>query len=209
MYRIFEDLVKLYDDWYERHRAVYVSELEAIREHLPKEGTGAEIGTGTGRFGPPLGIFLGVEPSRSMALVAKERGMTVIRGVAEYLPLKGEVMDYLLITTTLCFVDDVRSTLKEAYRVLKRGGKLVLGFVDKDSFLGKYYLSMKDKNPFYRHATFYSTRDVVQLLQEENFWVEKISQTVFHLPHQVKEPEPSLSGYGKGGFVVVSAVKKT
>jgi hypothetical protein len=43
-----------YDDWFERHRAAYLSELLAIRALLPWEGRGLEIGVGTGRFAGPL-----------------------------------------------------------------------------------------------------------------------------------------------------------
>ncbi|MCK5092723.1 MAG: SAM-dependent methyltransferase, partial [Gammaproteobacteria bacterium] len=55
-----------YDRWFERHKIEYAQELKALRELLPKEGLGVEIGAGTGRFSQPLGISLGVEPSKAM-----------------------------------------------------------------------------------------------------------------------------------------------
>jgi len=42
---------------------------------LPEGGTGIEIGVGTGRFASQLGIKLGLEPSKSMASLARQRGM--------------------------------------------------------------------------------------------------------------------------------------
>jgi hypothetical protein len=53
---------------------------------LPKSGTGVEIGVGTGRFAEPLGIRVGVEPSKAMRQVAQKRGIEVIDGVAQVLP---------------------------------------------------------------------------------------------------------------------------
>lgn len=47
-----------YDDWFERHRAAYLSELLAVRALLPWEGRGLEVGVGTGRFAGPWGFSL-------------------------------------------------------------------------------------------------------------------------------------------------------
>jgi len=67
---------------------VYLSELEAVRSMLPVDGTGIEIGVGTGRFAAPLGIKLGLEPSKSMASLARQRGIEVVEGEAEALPFE-------------------------------------------------------------------------------------------------------------------------
>ena len=142
----FEKHRDRYENWFERHRYAYLSELEAVRKLLPKEGKGAEIGVGTGRFAAPLGIKLGVEPSKAMAEIARKRGVEVIEGVAESLPFPDESLDYLLMVTTICFVDDPEKALREAYRVLKPGGALIIGFVDRDSPIGRYYEEHRDES---------------------------------------------------------------
>ena len=71
-----------YDRWFDRHKIEYAQELKAIREVLPKEGKGVEIGAGTGRFTQPLGLSLGVEPSRAMRSIASSRGVNVIAATA-------------------------------------------------------------------------------------------------------------------------------
>lgn len=75
-----------YDEWFERHRAAYLSELLAARALLPWSGRGLEIGVGTGRFAAPLGVAFGLDPAAEMLGYARERGIGVVRAVAEALP---------------------------------------------------------------------------------------------------------------------------
>jgi hypothetical protein len=66
----FEKHKAKYEEWFEKNVFAYKSELQAVRYLLPKRGTGVEIGIGTGRFAAPLGIRVGVEPSKAMREVA-------------------------------------------------------------------------------------------------------------------------------------------
>ncbi|MCD6373543.1 MAG: class I SAM-dependent methyltransferase, partial [Thermococcus sp.] len=182
-------------------------ELEAVRKLLPKEGKGAEVGVGTGRFAAPLGIKLGVEPSKAMAEIARRRGIEIIEGVAESLPFPDESLDYLLMVTTICFVDDPEKALREAYRVLKPGGALIIGFVDRNSPIGQEYERNKENSVFYREARFFSTDELLELLKKVGFRKFEIVQTLFHRLDEIKEIEPVKLGYGEGSFVVIKAVK--
>ncbi|WP_232460849.1 class I SAM-dependent methyltransferase [Thermococcus gorgonarius] len=203
----FEKHRDRYENWFERHKYAYLSELEAVRKLLPKEGKGAEIGVGTGRFAAPLGIKLGVEPSKAMAEIARKRGIEVIEGVAENLPFPDESLDYLLMVTTICFVDDPEKALREAYRVLKPGGALIIGFVDRNSPIGRYYEEHREESVFYRDARFFSTEELLELLKKIGFKKFEIVQTLFHKLDEIKEVEPVKPGYGEGSFVVIKAVK--
>ena len=203
----FEKHRDRYESWFERHGYAYLSELEAVKRLLPKEGRGAEIGVGTGRFAAPLGIKLGVEPSKIMAEIARGRGIEVIEGTAEDLPFPDESMDYLLMVTTICFVDDPERALREAHRVLEHGGALIIGFVDRNSSIGKYYEEHREESLFYRDARFFSTEELLGLLKRVGFREFKMVQTLFHRLDEVKEVEPVKPGYGEGSFVVIKAVK--
>ena len=129
----FDEYASQYEDWFERNKFIYESELLAIREQLPESGEGIEIGVGSGRFAAPLGIQLGVEPSSQMRKIANQRGIEVIDGVAEDLPFNNAQFDFALMVTTICFLDDIEAAFKEAFRLLKPGGLFIIGFIDKDS----------------------------------------------------------------------------
>jgi SAM-dependent methyltransferase len=203
----FERYTKWYEEWYEKNRAVYRSELRAVRELLPQVGVGIEIGVGTGRFALPLGIQFGVEPSKNMALVAAKRGIQVIRGQAEALPLQSGSFDFALMVTTICFLDDVLMALQEVNRVLRPCGVLIVGFIDRQSSLGREYETRRAQNPFYREATFYSVDEVRILMEKAGFADFTFRQTVFKLRQDPMLEEPVEDGFGQGAFVVVKGYK--
>lgn len=201
----FDQFTERYEQWFERHLEVYLSEINAIRSLIPKSERGVEIGVGTGRFAAPLGIKLGVEPSAKMGEIAKERGIEVISGVAENLPIEDEQFDFVLMVTTICFVDDAQKALGEACRVLKKDGHLLIGFIDKNSPLGRIYQEEKEQNPFYKVASFFSARDLEAELEKAGFRDFRFVQTIFHPLNKCEAIELTKEGYGEGSFVVVSA----
>ena len=114
----FEAHAERYDAWFERHQASYVSELLALRAFVPLSGRGLEIGVGGGRFAAPLGVEVGVDPSRTMLERARARGIEVFEGAAEHLPFADDSFDHALVVTTLCFVDSPAAMLAEGNRSL-------------------------------------------------------------------------------------------
>jgi SAM-dependent methyltransferase len=199
----FEQLPARYEAWFERHRSAYLSELRAVEALLPVGGKGVEIGVGTGRFAGPLGIRLGVEPSRRMALVARRRGVYVVEGVAEALPLADRCVDCALLVTTVCFVDDVEAAFAEARRVLRLGGSLIVGLVDRTSALGRAYELSRDQSVFYGVATFYSAAEIACHLARAGFRRLLSVQTLFRPPTEMSTVDPLEPGWGKGAFVVL------
>jgi len=196
-----------YEAWFTRYQAAYHSELLAVRALLPWQGLGLEIGVGTGRFAAPLGVRVGVEPSKAMLTYAIERGISGIQGIAEALSFKDAVFDYGLVVTTICFVDDPKAMLNEAYRVLKPGAPLVIGFVDRASMLGQHYLDHQAENVFYSEARFYSALEVEKLLSDTGFVDQAWGQTLSKPLNEIQEIEPLSEGRGHGGFVVVAAAR--
>lgn len=204
----FDKNVDRYEQWFVDHPLAYVSELRALRELLPASGSAIEIGVGTGRFAAPLEIKKGIEPSRSMAEVARKRGVEVIHGVAEHLPFAAGEFDLALMVTTVCFLDDMNMAFQEARRVLKPGGSFVIGFVDRDSPLGKEYQDRKDKSAFYQDATFYSMDIIVSHLKKNGFGNLAFRQTLFRPLVELSEVEPVKEGHGEGSFAVVRGEKQ-
>lgn len=202
----FETHHERYEAWFDRHEAAYLSELLAVRALLPWQGLGLEIGVGTARFGGPLGVRVGIDPAMAMLVYAVKRGVSGIQGIAEALPLKNAVCDYALVVTTICFVDDPRSMLLEARRVLKPQTPLVIGFVDRESELGQQYFLHQTENVFYREARFYSADEVAELLEDTGYVIQTWLQTLSMPLHEVVEMEPFQEGSGNGGFVAVLAI---
>lgn len=192
-----------YEDWFNRHRAAYLSELLAVRALLPWQGRGLEIGVGAGRFAAPLGVAYGIDPAAEMLGYARARGVRAAQAIAEALPFADEVFDYALIVTTICFVDDPVAMLREAARVLGPGGVLVIGFIDRNSPLGQDYLAHQAENVFYREASFYSADEVNALLMDTGFhdpvWVQTLSTPL----ERVRDIEPVSAGAGQGAFITV------
>lgn len=203
----FEKFPFKYDQWFKLNYYTYLSELQAIKDLLPENGVGMEIGIGSGRFAKPLGIKLGVDPSSEMRIIARSRGIDVVNGIAESLPFNDRQFDFALMVTTLCFLDDVNAAFKEVFRVLKRNGFFIVGFIDKESPVGRLYQKQKSKNPFYKVAKFYSVYGVICYLRENDFVNLQYLQTVFHNLTEIKEVEPVKVGFGEGSFVVVRAEK--
>lgn len=204
---IFDVYAEEYDKWYERNRLAYLSELEALKRVVPKGGKGVEIGVGTGRFAEPLGVSIGLDPSKSMLRIAKKRGIETISGKAENLPFADKKFNLVLIVNTLCFVNDFRKIVIETRRVLKDRGKIIIGLIERDSFLGKDYQSRKKESRFYKGAKLHSGRDIVELLQNYHFKGTITLQTIFRSPEKIKAIENPRKGFGKGGFTVVCAEK--
>jgi len=201
----FDKYSDAYDEWFEKNRELYDAELEAVRQLVPAPGAeGMEVGVGSGKFAAPLGIKIGVEPSEKMATKARKQGITVYPGVAEDLPFSDGRFDFVLTVTTICFVDDVTESFREAFRVLKPGGSIIVGFVDKESDLGRQYVDRRDWSKFYGEATFFSTREVLDYLKEAGFGTVRIKQTLLH----GQSPKSILDGFGKGAFVVIRGVKQ-
>lgn len=205
--QIFECNARKYDTWFENYPYIYQAELLALSRFLPPEGRGLEIGVGTGRFAKPLGITEGVEPAAAMAEIAEQRGISVYRAVAENLPFHDNAFDYVLMVTTLCFLQDPITALKEARRVLRTDGLLIIGFIDKNSKLGKDLAAKAEKSDFYRFASFYTVEDLQKWLQKLAFTDIQICQTLFKEIEAITAVEPVRNGYGEGSFVVISGKK--
>jgi len=95
-----------------------------------------EIGIGTGlnlAFYDPNKVIRvwGLDPSPEMTAIAKQAARSVqfqvqfINGSSESIPLDDDLVDTVLVTYTLCSIQDTELALREMARVLRPGGTLV------------------------------------------------------------------------------------
>ena len=209
-YEIYDRHTKQYKAWYEKYPEVYLSEVAAIKEQLlklPENIRGIEIGVGTGRFAKALGIKEGVEPAKQMVAIAIKRGIEVVKGTAENLPHKDLYFDFVLFVTVCC-LDNFKEALKEAHRVLKPKGSIIIGFIDKNQSVGKAYEAKRKQSTFFRYATFYSVKRINKMLKDAGFINAEYNQTLFGNLELISEVQQPQQGYGEGSFLVVKATKK-
>ena len=200
----YAENVARYESWFEKHPAVYRSEVDLLRHMLPP-GVGFEVGIGTGLFAREMGIRMGNDPSEAMLRVAQRRNLITYQCQGDSLPFHDGYFDFVLMVTTICFLDDVAGTLKECFRVIRPCGSILVGFVDRESIVGKAYLSAKEGSLFYKEARFYSTKQVRSFLKKAGFTVKEVRQTLLGKLSESTEVQQHSKGSGKGGFVAVLA----
>jgi len=89
---------------------------------------------------------------------------------------------------------------------LKDDGELLIGIIDKDSFLGKYY--QKKKSIFYKEAHFFNVSELESLLKKAGFGNFMYYQALFKPTDMMNSVDTPQKGCGKGGFVAVRAEAK-
>ncbi|HET9714982.1 MAG TPA: metalloregulator ArsR/SmtB family transcription factor [Pseudolabrys sp.] len=128
-------------DW-DRIRKLHVTD-EAVEESIRSalaDGTFRsllDLGTGTGRilemFGPVIERGLGLDLSLDMLLLARDRieraglrNCSVRQGDIYDLPLANDSFDVVVLHQVLHFLDDGARAIREAARVLRPGGRLLV-----------------------------------------------------------------------------------
>ena len=122
------------------------------------------------------------------------------------MPFASDAFDYAALIITLCFVKDPGKVIEEAYRIIKKDGRIIIGIIDKESFLGKFYRSKN--SPFYKPARFMGVKETTALLENAGFAGFSYYQTIFSLPGAMDSVEKPRKGFGRGGFVVISGNKQ-
>ncbi|MEW6570692.1 MAG: class I SAM-dependent methyltransferase [Nitrospirota bacterium] len=209
---IFDVLTEKYDSWYDSDdgRPLYESELLCLRpliENAPKPIL--EIGVGTGRFAMHFPDVTGIDPSMNALRMAEKRGVKTVHGYGENLPFEDETFGCILFIVTLCFVQKPFAVLKEAKRVLKKHGSIIIGLVPRDSLWGIFYEEKKRQgHPFYKEAMFYSLPDLEKLLKKTGMRITRIRSTLLQKPDEPGRIENPVEAYEKNAGFLCIEVKK-
>ena len=109
--------------WYSIRRRLLDRNLETLRHQM--RGRVLEIGCGRGgrrgRFRPPA-----KEAEAWIYLDLQDRAQPHLRGDVEHLPLQDAIFDTVICLEVMEYVTHPQAALKEIYRILKRGGTLIL-----------------------------------------------------------------------------------
>jgi len=208
MKNIFDILTDKYDAWYdsEEGRPLYESELRCLIplvEDSPKPIL--EIGVGTGRFAMRFPNATGIDPSLNALKMAEKRGVKTVHGYGENLPFEDETFGCVLIIVTLCFVKNPLEVLREAKRVLRKDGSIIIGLVPRDSPWGVFYEEKKRAgHPFYSNARFYALKDIENMLQTAGLKISSVRSTLLQRPDEPCRGEEPKEGYIEGaGFLCI------
>jgi SAM-dependent methyltransferase len=170
MKKPFDEYTHHYDLWFDtKGRGIYLHEVWALCGLIPG-GRGIEVGVGTGRFAGFLNIKFGVDPSANSLKLAKGRVKNLVCGYAEDLPFKNGSFDFALVVVSICFFDDILRAFSEIGRILKVGGKLILGFVPRNTCIGEFYVYKGlGGHRFYKYAKFFTEGEIERIANSEGF----------------------------------------
>lgn len=220
-----------YDTWYE-------TPLGSLSDRLEKElvfslmdvkpgGSALDVGCGTGNYTIELakrGLkATGIDSSEEMLAWAEEKArrkgleITFQRGDAMNLPFPESSFEMVISNGLLCFLKEPEKALIEMHRVLKPGGRLVIGTLNRWS---PWALFRRVKGMFketiYNQARFISPTELEGLIKKAGFKVRETRTCLFFFPVNCKlylklaEPFEKLDRAvtpRMGAFLAVSAVK--
>ncbi len=178
----FDHKANTYDDFWRTPLGHFIDVIEhgmVAAVARPKRGEKAiDLGCGTGSFTywlNDMGLsVVGVDVSWNMLEVARrkrENGVSFLQADLSCLPFDDNIFDLVIFNAVLEFTANPVSVLCEGFRVVKPGGRLVVGCINKCGAGGKKYAKRGQKDPtsLYRHAQFFSFEDIFKM------WVNKPS----------------------------------
>lgn len=228
----FDKYAPEYDAWFMKNLNVLYSEVRLVGHFLKDAGDIYSVGCGTGLFEQILsgefGISIkhGLEPSDGMAEIARKRGIEVeITGI-EAVELGMDKYDAILFNGTPSYIKDLPEAFRKSYRALRKGGRIVVIDVPKESSYGILYnlarladtwehQLLKDVFPddpypieFVRAANWRTTSEKIEMLTEAGFANLSFAQTLTRHPvYSNNEVEDPVPGYDRGDYVAICGFK--
>ncbi|MFW6271131.1 MAG: class I SAM-dependent methyltransferase [Bacillota bacterium] len=207
-----------YDSWYDTELGRFVDEVEtkvAFDLFKPQPGEKIlDIGCGTGNFSIKLAKMgckvTGIDISQPMLEEAEKKAeklnldINFKKGDVLNLEFDDNKFDSVFSMAAIEFIKDLETAFKEIKRVVKPGGKILLGTIRKDSDWGRLYEKQAQKeDSVFRDAIFREPEDLEKLDRDN---IIKIKECLYISPDISEEKinwdtENSLADKKKGGFI--------
>lgn len=216
----FNSIAETYDSWYKTPLGRFADEVEthlAFKFFKPEKGMKIlDVGCGTGNFSIKLArmgaCVTGIDVSDKMLLIAREKvkdmGLDIVfeRMDVYDIAFPDNHFDGVFPMAAFEFIKQPQRAFKEMMRVLKPGGRLLIGTIHKDSTWGTLYEKQAQQDPdsIFRFADFKTLEDLENLDRKN---LVKSGQCLFIPPDASPEglnwkEEERLSKTEKGGFII-------
>jgi ubiquinone/menaquinone biosynthesis C-methylase UbiE len=220
---------------YSRWRSSRLGQItDALEQQLLFELLGAvagktllDVGCGDGELASQLGrrgaVVTGLDADPVMIAAAHRRSeiektqLRLVEARAQQLPFDDESFDCVLAVTVLCFVQEPERAVAEMARVLKPGGRLVIGELGQWS-LWAIHRRVRGwlGNSIWRAATFRTSKELHGLTQAAGLEVIEIRGAVHYPPCRIAAGLFAAVDLWLGrkttlgsAFIAVSAIKAT
>ena len=214
----FDSIADEYDAWYESPLGAFADKVEtklAFSLLEPKNGMRIlDAGCGTGNFSLKLHNMgcdvTGIDMSQKMLAAAKrkagENGAKIDFSNMDIYDLKfnDEAFDGVFCMAAFEFIEYPEKALNELLRVTKKGSRVLIGTINRESPWGRLYRSPEFKqNSIFKYANFKTLADLKSIRSES---VEAAGECLY-MPPDAKpeeinmENELRFSQFGEGGFV--------
>lgn len=113
--------------------------VSAAPSQKPDEGGGIRLLDVGGADGKTLTLLrqyfsmakaIGIEPCAALRQACQDRNILLLPGEGEHLPFKNSSFDVVVVASVIEHVNDARKLIQECYRVLDKGGILIVSAVD-------------------------------------------------------------------------------
>jgi SAM-dependent methyltransferase len=167
-------------------------------------------------------LVLGCDPDPRMIAkaaartIAERDAMSYLLGRAEHLPFRDQTFDVVTAVTVLCFVEERSRAVEEMARVLKPGGRLVIGGLGRwSTWAASRRVRAWLGNALWGHARFTTAHELRTLAIAAGLQVDRLRGAVYY-PHcalaarAMKPLEPILGSVTTFGaaFIAMQATKK-
>jgi ubiquinone/menaquinone biosynthesis C-methylase UbiE len=215
---VFDIIAKDYDEWYKGGIGKFADQAEtclAFNLFSPeKHHRVLDVGCGTGNFSLKLAGYgcevTGIDLSEEMLAQARHKAegikpeMLFKRMDVYNLEFPDNHFDGVFSMAAFEFITQPGKAYSEMFRVLKPGGRLLIGTINRDSKWGELYLSKSfQENSVFKYASF-MTMEQLKDLDREN--LKGFGECLFIPPDAGSESisweeEKRLSLTERGGFI--------